>query len=1077
MVRMIKWFSENHVAGNFLMLLVLLAGFTTWFKLKKEIFPETALDAISVQVPYPNATAEEVESGVILKLEDAVSDLDGIKRYSTTSTEGMGAMTVEVDAGYDVRTVMDDVKSAVDGITEFPENAEKPIVKEAVITAQVLSIAISADENTDEMTLRKMAETVREGLLNYRAEEPSGVMDKMNRFLGSEPKITKANLTNVRPYEISIEIPQDKLQQYGLSLSEVADAIKKASLDLPSGSIREKTGEVVIRTDGKITKAQEFNDVVIVTRKNGSSVRLGEIAKVNDGFEDVDLRTRFDGRQAVIVNVYRTGEQDTTMVADAVRDYITRVAPGQLPDGVKLELWNDMSKMLEGRMDLLGRNGTMGLLLVFIVLAMFLRPSMALLVAIGIPVSFAGGLWMMPYLGISINMISLFAFILVLGIVVDDAIVVGENIYTRIRGGEDPKIAAWKGTHELGVVVIFGVLTTMAAFTPMLGLSGVSGKIWPNIPLVVIPVLMFSLIQSKLVLPAQAAFLKPHDPTRKVDFITAFQRKIANGMEWCIEHYYTPLLGFCLRWRYAVGALFIAILLLVMGLVGSERVPFVFMPKVEGDVISARLVMPVGVEFGVTDKAVERMENAAKAINEKFRDHNGNPVIRHFLASAGTQPFQVGLTPNASMVSSHLGEVTLELCPAAQRNYSSAQIINEWRKEIGIIPGVVELSFREETSSGGNAIDIEISGDRLDELEKASKYLTDELAKMEGVIDISTDRRPGKYEIVYDQDSLTELGKSRNYSLREISNQLRAVFAGIEIQRIQRGRDEVKVLVRYPSEDRQSMETLEDIKLKSPPSDMGESDEIAISQIVTGKPDRGVASIKRVNGRRAIKIAADVNREVANAKKVADTFTVEHLEKLTTKFDNISWDYQGEQKDQNDSINEMSVKFIFALIIIYVLMAIPLRSYIQPLIVMSVIPFGMVGAVLGHIFMGMDLSIMSLCGLVALAGVVVNDSLVLVDYVNRQRELGMSTVEAAWTAGARRFRPILLTSLTTFAGLMPMLWETDMQARFLIPMAISLGYGILFATAITLILVPSVYLILEDVKRLFSRKKPEQQVY
>jgi len=1071
MGKMIKWFSENHVAANFLMLLVLLAGLTTWFDLKKEIFPETALDAVIVQIPYPNATAEEVESGVVLKLEDAVSDLDGIKRYSSTSTENMGAMTVEVESGYDVRSVMDDVKSAVDGISEFPENTEKPIIKEAVISAQVLSIAVSGSEDTDEKTLRKMAETVRDGLLNYRVGPPEGFLDGLNRFLGSEPKITKANLANVRPYEISIEISQDKLQQYDLTLNQVADALQKASLDLPSGSIREKTGEVVIRTDGKIIDAEEFKNVVIITRADGSSVKLGELAIVEDGFEDVDLRTRFDGRKAVIVNVYRTGDQDTTMVAEAVKDYITRVAPTQLPANAKVELWNDMSKMLDGRMELLGRNGALGLLLVFVVLALFLRPSMALLVAIGIPVSFAGGVWLMPELGISINMISLFAFILVLGIVVDDAIVVGENIYTRIRGGEHPKIAAWKGTHEVGVVVIFGILTTMAAFTPMIGLSGVSGKIWPNIPYVVIPVLLFSLVQSKLVLPAHAALLKPHDPNRKVDFISRFQQKIANGLEWFVEHCYQPVLGRCLRWRYAVWAFFLAILMVIFGLVGSERVPFVFMPKVEGDVISAKLAMPVGVEFGVTDKAVSRMEKAAQKINEKYKDREGNPVIKHLLATSGTQPFLVGMTPNSSSVSSHLGEVTLELCPAAERDYSSADIINAWREEIGVIPGVVELTFREETSSGGNAIDIEIAGDNLQELERAANYLTDELAKMEGVIDISTDRRPGKFEIVYDQDSLTELGRSRGYTLRGISSQLRAVFAGIEIQRIQRGRDEVKVLVRYPSSDRESLKTLENIKLKSPVSATGQSDEIAISQIVEGKPSRGVASIKRVDGRRAIKIAADVNRDIANAKKVADTFTAEHLEKLSVKFENISWDYQGEQKDQNDSISEMSVKFLFALLIIYVLMAIPLKSYVQPFIVMSVIPFGFVGAVLGHMLMGMDLSIMSLCGLVALAGVVVNDSLVLVEYVNRQRAVGMSAIEAARKAGARRFRPIILTSLTTFAGLMPMLWETDMQARFLIPMAVSLGYGILFATSITLILVPSVYLMLEDIKRIFGAKE------
>ncbi len=1066
MGKVIKWFSENHVAANFLMLVVLLAGLSTWFKLRKEIFPETALDAVIVQVPYPNATAEEVETGVILKLEEAVSDnVEGVKRYTTTATEGLAAMTVEVENGYNVREVMNDVKSAIDSIPELPENAEKPVVSEAILSAQVLSIAISAD--TDEKTLRKMAEIVRDGLLNYQPPSATG-FGKITEMLGGPVDITKVSLANVRPYEISIELSQDKLEKYDLTLAQVAEALRNASLDLPSGSVREQTGEVVIRTEGKIRSAEDFENVVIFTSGDGSSVQLKDLAEVSDAFKNVDLRTRFDGRQAVLVNVFRTGDQDTTKIATAVKDYLERVAPTQLSEGVKLELWNDMSVLLEGRMDLLSRNGMWGLLYVFIVLALFLRPSLALLVAIGIPVSFAGGLWLMPHFDISINMISLFAFILVLGIVVDDAIVVGENIYTRIQTGEHPRDAAWKGTHEVGVVVIFGILTTMAAFTPMLGLSGVSGKIWPNIPLVVIPVLFFSLIQSKLVLPAHAAFLKPMDHSRPVGFLTKLQRRIAYGMEWFIEHYYKPALAVCLRWRYVVWASFIAMLIVVMGIVSSGRVPFVFMPKVEGEVVSAKLVMPVGIEFGVTENVIIRMQNAADRIGEKMKDKQGNPIIKHLLSSSGTQPFKTGFGFGNDSVSSHIGEVTLQLCPASERDYSSAQIINAWREEIGMVPGVVELSFKEETGSGGNAIDIEIAGDSLEELEKAANYLTNELAKMEGVKDINTDRRPGKYEIVYDQDSITELGKARGFTLRSISTQIRAIFAGIEVQRIQRGRDEVKVLVRYPEEDRKSLLTLNDIKLTAP-----NGDQIPINQVINGRADRGLSSIKRVDGRRAIKIAADVNRDVANAKTVADTFTSEHLDILATKFNGITWDYLGEQKDQNDSIGEMFVKFLFALLIIYILMAIPLGSYIQPLIVMSVIPFGMVGAVLGHMLLGMELSIMSLCGIVALAGVVVNDSLVLVDYVNRQREKGMSAKEAAWTAGARRFRPILLTSLTTFAGLMPMLTETDMQARFLIPMAVSLGFGILFATAITLILVPSVYIMLEDVKSLFSRKSGE----
>jgi len=536
MGKVIKWFSENHVAANFLMLVVLLAGFSTWFKLEKEIFPETALDAILVQVPYPNATAEEVEDGVVMKLEEAVAEnVEGVKRYTTTSNENMGMMTVEVENGYEVRSVMSDVKSAIDAIAELPENAEKPIVSEAILASQVLSIAISAD--TDEKTLRSVAEIVREGLLNYKAPEKTGFA-KLIGNLSGDVKITKVELANVRPYEIGIEIPQAELERYGLSLEQVAESIRNASLDLPSGSVRELTGEVVIRTEGKIRTAEDFSNVVIATKPDGSSVYLKDVGNVADAFKNVDLKTRFDERQAVLVNVSRTGDQDTTQIATAVKDYIKRVAPSQLPEGVKIELWNDMSLFLDARMDLLSRNGMWGLLYVFIVLALFLRPSLALLVAIGIPVSFAGGVWLMPFLGISINMISLFAFILVLGIVVDDAIVVGENIYTRIQAGEHPKLASHRGTHEVGVVVIFGILTTMSAFTPMLGLSGVSGKIWPNIPLVVIPVLFFSLIQSKLVLPAHAALLKPTDRTRKVGMLIKVQRKFAAGLEWFVEHCY-----------------------------------------------------------------------------------------------------------------------------------------------------------------------------------------------------------------------------------------------------------------------------------------------------------------------------------------------------------------------------------------------------------------------------------------------------------------------------------------------------------------------------------------------------------
>ncbi len=1055
----IHWFTKNHVAANFLMILLLLAGFTTWFKIKKEIFPETSLDAVHIQVPFPNATPADVEEGILLPLEDAISDVDGVDRYTSSALENMGTVTVEIASGYDVREVMDDLKSKVDAISIFPDSSEEPILEEFLISAQVVTIAITAD--TDEKTLRLIGEKVRDDLLDYEPGPPKGIWERGKRLLTGDVDLTKVSLSAVRPYEIGIEISSQTLRNHGLTLSEVAQTLRESSLDLPGGSIREKSGEIVVRADGKITNAEEFRNVVISQSAEGEELRLGDIADIVDGFEDVDIRSRFDGESSIMINVFRSGEQDTILIADAVKDYVNNVAPLSLPEGVNITLWSDGSQMLQGRIDLLARNGATGLLYVFIVLALFLRPSLAFLVALGIPVSFAGGVWLMPDVGVSVNMISLFGFILVLGIVVDDAIVVGENVYSRIRKGEHPRDASWKGTHEVGVVVIFGVMTTMAAFTPMLGLSGVSGKIWPNIPLIVIPVLAFSLVQSKLVLPAHLALLKPHNPEGGGFILFRLQRAIADRLEWFIQTVYKPILQKSLNSRYIIVALFCAVFLIVGGYVAGGWIKYNFMPKVEGDVLSAKLTMPVGVQFDLTNQALEQIEHAALLVGEELKDREGNSVVRHYQTTVGSQPFLTGFSPINTTIASHLGEVTLELSPAANRDYSGDDIITRWREKVGTIVGAVELSFRQETSAGGNAIDIEITGQNREQLIEASEWIAERLHKIDGVKDITTNNRAGKQEVVFKE--LTPSGRSLGLTLESVASQVRAAFYGDEVQRIQRGRDEVKVLVRYPQDERKSLETLEEVRLRTP-----DGSEVPIGEVVRGVASRGPTTIHRVDGKRSVKIQADVDRSRANANEVVAKFTSEVLNMLPDKFPGIRYDFLGEQKDQKNSLQEMSVKGVFALLLIYILIAVPLRSYFQPFIIMSVIPFGMLGAVFGHWLLDLDLSIMSMCGIVALSGVVVNDSLVLVEYVNRKRQEGIALHEAVRLAGLRRFRPILLTSLTTFAGLIPMLSETDMQARFLIPMAVSLAFGILFSTVITLFLVPCVYLILEDLKRLMA---------
>jgi multidrug efflux pump subunit AcrB len=1062
--KLIHWFSRNHVAANFLMLVILILGLLTWMRLKKEIFPETAIDAVAISVPYPNASPDETETGVCVPIEEAIQDIDGIDRITSTAAESAGAVVVEIKAGYDVRNIMDDIKTRIDAITTFAENTEEPVIEELLIRNQVLSVAVSAE--TDEKTLRKIAEKVRDGLLSYQPREAVSVFEKFKRLFGRgiDSPITQVELTGVRPYEISIEVSEVTLRSHQLTLADVAAAVRRSSLDLPGGSVRTAAGEVLIKAEGKRYRDNEFLDIPVLTRPDGSELLLGSIASVIDGFEEVDLKSRFDTRSSIVVNVYRVGNEDTIRVADAVKEYIEE-ARLTLPEGVSLEMWFDQSFYLRGRMDLLARNGIIGLLLVFGVLALFLRPSLAFLVSIGIPVSFAGAVAMMPYTDISINMITLFAFILVLGIVVDDAIVVGENVYRRIRMGEDPQEAAWRGTHEVGVVVIFGILTTVVAFMPMLGVSGVGGKIWRNIPWIVIPTLLFSLVQSKLILPAHMAMLRKTDPNREYGPLMRLQRRISNSLESFVEHYYKPVLRRALANRYPLLAAFVAIFIVVMSLVASGWVKWQFFPEVEADMISAKVTMPKGVPFETTERAVLRIEEAARKLNQEFTKEGQEPLIRHMLASTGSQPFQTGFVVGGPPTADNLGEVTLELRGAEDRDKTANELAAVWRELTGPIAGTTELAFQSQAAGGGNAIDLLLRGDDLDELQEAADFVKSTLNEIQGVIDIADSNRGGKRELKLKR-RLLPAGEALGLRVADVANQLRRGFYGDEVQRMQRGRDEVKVFVRYPKDERLSLENVEQMKVRT-----ATGDEVPLSEVAEFELGRGYSTISRADRKRSVKVTADVDKTKANAEQVVAKLQTEALERFPELFPGVAWSFEGEQKNQRDDVKQIGIGFFLALIAMFVLMAIPLKSYIQPLIIMSVIPFGLVGAVLGHIVMGANLSIMSMCGIVALSGVVVNDSLVLVDYVNRQRHDGVPIIDAAWNAGGIRFRPILLTSLTTFAGLTPMLLETDLQARFLIPMAISLGFGILFATVITLFLVPCIYLILEDVKKMFFKKE------
>ena len=1063
MRNLIKWFSRNNVAANFIMVLVLLAGISTWLKLKKEIFPETSTNVVSVSIPYPGATPEEVEKGVCIPIEEALRDLQGIDVMRSTAANSLGVVYVEVSGDSEVRDVLDDMKTRVDSIDNFAENIESPVYEEVLIKNQVLTVAISADAN--EQTLRGYADRIRNGMLSYVPKKPDKWLDKFISSFSGEAGVSQVELTGIRPYEISIELSEDAMNAYRVSFDDVATAVRASSIDLPGGAVRTEAGEILIKTESKRYSAEQFEGIAVISRADGTVVPLSSIANVIDGFEDVDLTSRFNGKNAATLQVFRVGNEDTLKVANAAISYLQSIS-SDLPADVSIEIWNDNSKYLKGRLNLLKKNAIWGLILVLIILSLFLRPSLAALVTLGIPVSFTGAIWMMPYTDISINMITLFAFILVLGIVVDDAIVVGENVFKRMRAGECPKLASWRGTHEVGIVVIFGVLTTAAAFTPMLGISGVSGKIWRNIPWIVIPTLLFSLVQSKLILPAHLALLKPIKPNENQNIILRFQSKVSDGMEIFVDRIYRPTLKLALQGRYIVVTVFVSLFLISVGLIVGERIKWEFFPEVEAEIISTKVKMIEGVAFESTSEAVLKIEEAAKKLDQNYREKYGVPLIKNMLATVGSQPFKTGFSP-ITPTGDNLGEVAIEILPGSDRSVTARELAAEWRVITGSIPAASEVSFQSQSAGSGNAIDLELSGENMEDLLEATELVKRKLSEIEGIIDISDSNVLGKRQVSL-KSLLTE-GESTGLRLSDVGKQMRQAFYGEEVQRLQRGRDEVKVMVRYPKKNRLSINDVETMKIRTKGGN-----KVPLSSLVELEEGRSKSVIRRTERLRAIRIAADIDRgnPNANANQARRNLENNMLSEFGELYPGIKYEFYGEQKDQAQSMEELQTSSLFALLVVFVLMAIPLGSYIQPGIVMSVIPFGIVGAIIGHILMGANISIMSMCGIVALSGVVVNDSLVLVDYVNRHRIKGKSIVDAAWEAGAARFRPIVLTSLTTFAGLSPMLFETDLQAKFLIPMAISLGFGILFATFITLILVPCVYLLLEDLKSLIF--KPEK---
>jgi len=1029
----IRWMTQNHVAANLLMAVLIIGGLMQAPAIKQEVFPEVTLDRIRVTVAYPGAGPEEVEEGILLKIEEGLTGVDGIKQLKATASEGIGAVIAELYPEVDADQVLQDIKSEVDRITTFPEDAEKPVIAKLLNRQEVISVVVAGE--VSERTLREQAEALRDELLLL-------------------PNITQVDLAGVRPFEIAVEISEENLRRYNLTLEQVASRIRAASIDLPGGTVRSEGGQILLRTKERRYWADEYADLTILALADGTRLRLGDLAAVSDSFAETDEQGSFDGQPAAMIKVYRIGDQKPIDIADTVKAFVAERRE-QFPPSLQLATWNDTSEIFQSRMNLLTKNAILGLILVMVLLGLFLEIRLALWVMLGIPISLLGTLLVMPWLGVSINMISLFAFILALGILVDDAIVVGENIFEQRQQGKPYLQAAIHGAVEVGQPVVFAILTTVAAFLPLIFVSGMMGKFIKVIPMIVIALLAMSLVESLFILPAHLAYSRKRPLAGGLlGAIERNRRRFGNALERLIQGPYRRTLELTLSHRYTSFAIGIAALILAVGLVRGGVVAFTFMPKVEGDVIIATLQMQRGTPVEQTRRNVERIVAAGReAVAGYDRElPAGESVLRNIYALSGATFGQGGPMGASGDSGSHLANVAMFLTDAEERDVTTGKIAATWRTLVGDLPGVDTLSFEANLVHLGANIDIQLAHDDFATLDTVATRLRELLADYPGVSDIEDTYARGKREIKL---QLSEEARSLGVTASDLGRQVRAGFYGAEALRLQRGRNEVKVMVRYPEEDRRKLAQFENMLIRTP-----DGGELPLERAARFEQGLGFSEINRTDRKRVVNVSASVDSDKNNAGDILAELRAGPLLQLQHDYPGLSFDLEGEEKERRDSMGSMMSGFRLALVMIFALLAIPFRSYTQPLLIMFAIPFGIIGAILGHLLMGYDLSILSMFGIVALSGVVVNDSLLLIDRANQNRRSGLDTHDAVVEAGVRRFRPILS----------PMILETSFQAKFLIPMAISLGFGILFATGITLLLIPALYLILEDIRRRLGLK-------
>lgn len=1034
----IAFMARNPVAANLVMFVLMIGGLLGLFRVKQEVFPEFELDAVSVSVAYPGASPDEVEQGIVLAVEEAVRGVDGVKRVSSTSSEGVGSVTVELLIDADKQQALADVKNEVDRVNSFPDDAEEPTIKLISAPAKVVDLVVTSSEavggssrDGDLPALHATAEAVRAELL-------------------AQEGITKVELSGVPPLELSIDVPREQLDAYGLSLQAIAQQISLSSVELPGGELETRKGELLVKVDDRSKDVAHYQDIVL-RAQGGAEVRLGDIANIRDTYADNDLAFYYEGRRAVQVVVYRVGAETPTGVAEVTRSVVSDLE-STLPVELDVVVWSDDSEILADRIDLLLRNARLGLLLVLVVLALFLDLRLAFWVGMGIPICFLGTFFVMPGLDLSVNMVSLFAFIITLGLVVDDAIVVGENAFAKREQGMSWAQAATAGAQEMIVPVTFAILTTVAAFAPLFFVPGFSGKIFFVIPAVTCSVLAFSLIESFFILPAHLAHEGGFFKWKIWRPIVVAREFVADKLQRFIAGPFTRLLRVVLANRLVATAAAVSVFIVTIGVVASGTVPFSFFPKLEADQVTVSARLP----YGPAEADAVRVREVLEASLADTIAETGAEIVEGQLTLMGSSAAGGG-GPGGGLSStgSHLVTVQVNLVPSGERELSSQAFGNLWKSKTPEIPGLDALIFGSSSGPGaGAAVDVELSHPDVAVLAQASAEMEDILRGYEDLSDVENTYASGKAQLTY---SLLPEASQLGLSSTDVGRQVRAAVYGTEALREQRGRNELKVMVRLPEAQRSSEADLEALKIQTP---SGAS--VPLGSVASFERTQAPTTITRSEGRRVVNVSAELAPGVRSPQVVLDSLNGGVLEQLKEDYPGLTLEFAGSQREQAETFGSLGPNYLIALFVIYALLAIPFRSYLQPIIIMAAIPFGFVGAVFGHWLMGFELSIISFMGLIALTGVVINDSLVLMDAINAHRKEGLGAADAVIQAATRRFRPILLTSLTTFLGLAPMILETSIQARFLIPMALSLGFGVLFVTVIVLLIIPAIYMLFED---------------